>query len=765
MEHSIELSPDPFSNPRSAKRRKVTTYTLSRSTPKSTSKSNHRSNRRQSSANTERKDNAPQSLEINGSPQSASVFQKLSGAVSGIGQRLFEPAVSAGLNGQDETTCELESARSTHTTGSIHMTADPSDSDDDRDELSTENHVGTPVSVKTAPRVDGKIVSSHFSEHGNGENSSATRSGGRQRRKPRRYSQELVKPTMRKETDKMQPERKGILTPSKRKKGERIRKSVTFQGENNSSDLAFEDITPKDRTSQQTSSSPGLVHDPSPENQGETMQTPEDLQAGLSPALKVPDLVHDTVLGEPTIAPPARDPDVENLRSVLLSRLTHRSLNPIVGLSNEYQKVCSILSQTVTAGEGNSMLILGSRGVGKTLLVETAITELQQEHADTFHTIRLNGLFQTDDKLALKEIWRQLGREMDIDQDENQVGSYADTLSSLLALLSHPEELFTTDNEVPGNYAHGVTAKSVVFVMDEFDLFASHSRQTLLYNLFDIAQARKAPIAVIGLTTRLDVADYLEKRVKSRFSQRYLFVPAAKNLDAFKETCKATLIVSSTDKCPSGAELDAGIVKRWNAWVDQLFNEDEDMTRHLTSIFTTSKSLPDFHRSCLLPISRLNTSQLYAFPTGSDFITAGTALSAPDNILSELPALPHLQLALLVCAARFDAIYTSSTSGLDSIAVNFESVYAEYVRLSSDARIASSASGSLVASGSSRIWGRGSAEVAWDELIERGLFVETGGKGKEKNVRVEVSLDEIAPGVEGGGGKIPDEVKKWCKEI
>jgi origin recognition complex subunit 4 len=31
--------------------------------------------------------------------------------------------------------------------------------------------------------------------------------------------------------------------------------------------------------------------------------------------------------------------------------------------------------------------------------------------------VRLNGFIHTDDKLALKEIWRQLGREMDIEEE------------------------------------------------------------------------------------------------------------------------------------------------------------------------------------------------------------------------------------------------------------------------------------------------------------------------------------------------------------
>ena len=49
----------------------------------------------------------------------------------------------------------------------------------------------------------------------------------------------------------------------------------------------------------------------------------------------------------------------------------------------------------------------------------------------------------------------------------------------------------------------GDQSKSVVFVLDEFDMFAQHHNQTLLYNLFDVAQSAQAPICVIGLTTRL----------------------------------------------------------------------------------------------------------------------------------------------------------------------------------------------------------------------------------------------------------------------
>lgn len=229
--------------------------------------------------------------------------------------------------------------------------------------------------------------------------------------------------------------------------------------------------------------------------------------------------------------------ELKVLTQVVLEKLNGKRPVPLKGLESEYQKVFHLVEQTVTSGEGNSMLVLGSRGCGKTAIVETVLSCLAKEHANDFHVVRLNGFLHTDDRLALREMWRQLGREMNTEEEAGKISSYADTMATLLALLSHPEELFG-----PSGQADGVTAaKSIVILLDEFDLFVSHPRQTLLYNLFDIAQARKAPIAVIGLTTKVDVTEMLEKRVKSRFSHRYVFVPLPRSFETFSEICFAGL--------------------------------------------------------------------------------------------------------------------------------------------------------------------------------------------------------------------------------
>jgi origin recognition complex subunit 4 len=226
-----------------------------------------------------------------------------------------------------------------------------------------------------------------------------------------------------------------------------------------------------------------------------------------------------------------------SLVDIVLQKLCQRRPVPLTGLEDEYAKVYKLVEATVVAGEGNSMLVIGARGTGKTALVDNVLATLSKSERDNFHTIRLNGFVQTDDKLALREIWRQLGREMEIDEEGGK--SYADTLIMLLAILSHPEEISgQTGDQV---------AKSVIFVLEEFDLFATHARQTLLYNLLDIAQSRKAPIAILGLTTKFDVTESLEKRVKSRFSHRYVHLPLPKSLGSFHDICKAACSIEPSE--------------------------------------------------------------------------------------------------------------------------------------------------------------------------------------------------------------------------
>ncbi|KAL1648428.1 origin recognition complex subunit 4 [Diplodia intermedia] len=473
------------------------------------------------------------------------------------------------------------------------------------------------------------------------------------------------------------------------------------------------------------------------------------------------------------------------LKAKALGQVTGKEPVPLVGLEEEYKKVHQLVEQTISAGEGNSMLMIGARGSGKTALVNQVLKELSRDQRQDFHIIRLNGFVHTDDKLALREIWRQLGKEMDVEEDAAGK-NYADTLAKLLALLSHPSELAGEESDE--------VAKAVIFVMDEFDLFASHPRQTLLYNLFDIAQSRKAPITVLGLTTRISVSENLEKRVKSRFSHRYVHLSLAKSFTSFQEMCKSNLmlrpetfteseVTSFAAQIPSKSRPGAkskqpahstNILTAWNSSVETLFSDEHFLQSHLAPHYHLHKSVPAALSTFHLPISLLSPSTFPLTPahfvttstttTTTTTATSPTLLAAPDSKLSLLAHLSDLALALLVAAARLDIIHDADTC-------NFNMAYAEYAALASRAKIASAAGGAL-ASGT-RVWGREAARREWENLSRWELVMPVvngggsgggigGGTADSAMVRCDVALEEIAPSVGPGLDRV---VERWCRQI
>ncbi|ODN77966.1 hypothetical protein L202_05059 [Cryptococcus amylolentus CBS 6039] len=229
---------------------------------------------------------------------------------------------------------------------------------------------------------------------------------------------------------------------------------------------------------------------------------------------------------ENTTGQPLPD-DAEPVLKTILNTLNSRGItrDPPSFLDEDkneaLQGIYNLIKGTVDRGEGNSALVVGPRGSGKTRTVARALSLLPSSAARTAPIIvRLSGLAQTTDRLAIREMGRQIaeaeGRVMEeeaVDEDERgEDEEYAPTTlpSHLLALLTAP------------------SPRAIIILIEEFDLFTEHARQALLYCLFDVVQSvRSGPVgttprglAVIGITPRLDTLLLLEKRVKSRFSHR-----------------------------------------------------------------------------------------------------------------------------------------------------------------------------------------------------------------------------------------------------
>ncbi|KAJ3272394.1 origin recognition complex subunit 4 [Terramyces sp. JEL0728] len=171
----------------------------------------------------------------------------------------------------------------------------------------------------------------------------------------------------------------------------------------------------------------------------------------------------------------------------------------LIGLDTQQNQLNELLKRTISFGESNSVLVTGQKGSGKTTLVNNALATLSN---NTFYTIKLDGTYHTDDALALKSIIRQLHLELDL--QTQTTGSFAERLEFVISTLKSGNQ-----DTVP-----------IVFIVEELDLFCSHNKQILLYNLFDVSQSNQTPICVVGTTCRIDTLLILEKRVKSRFSHR-----------------------------------------------------------------------------------------------------------------------------------------------------------------------------------------------------------------------------------------------------
>ncbi|KPI44022.1 Origin recognition complex subunit 4 [Cyphellophora attinorum] len=564
------------------------------------------------------------------------------------------------------------------------------------------------------------------------------------------------------------PRPKGILTPSKGRRNAR-HKSVVFDPDEQQirAQLGFRDIDESPKKSarstrtKETTSYAEAEDDPAVEDDSpEPTREDDPLLDFDQPLDLLQSLQHTKAL--PAIRSTVDSPSVSSIKQQVLSQLTSaRPCPPGPHLSTQQSTLTNLLRSTIASGESNSLLMLGPRGSGKTLLLEHVLKELEEEHSSLFHVVRLNGFFQTDDRVALREIWRQLGRETQepsSDGDESVAVtaglSYADTLASLLSLLSHPDEMEPDLDGVDARMtdeADGTSskvAKSTIIILDEFDLFTLHPRQTLLYNLFDIAQSRKAPIAVSPLAAYTPV----------------------RTLGEMNEVVEKALTVRAA------GDKDREVAS-WNDHIKQSLLPSPIIAQLISQTFHTTKSVPDVLAALHTPIATLAlpqtpASQGKARKSQSSGLTTKPSIINPPlptpstnphhTILSRAMSLPTLHLALL--AALSSPSYPSPLPSFSTTFTHYQFLLNRTKLLASSGR-ASLARATGPAAGM-RAWSQSVCRGAWEEMIgEWGVLTLQGAGGSGMlvavdewaGVRVELDEEDVLwvlkhRGGEAGGG-------------
>lgn len=189
----------------------------------------------------------------------------------------------------------------------------------------------------------------------------------------------------------------------------------------------------------------------------------------------------------------------------------------------------------------------------------------------------------------MREIAYQLGQQTGksfLQVDEDGVDPFAEQDDNPFLDRSNPEVIETGLALPPPSHLPALISviptlsRPTIVILDAFDLFALHPRQALLYCLLDTVQGCRTSmdnkgLAVIGITTRIDTINLLEKRVKSRFSGRVIRITGISTVQQWLSLTKKALC---PETCPM--DVDEDLASEWNdAWKRRIseFAEDKDV--------------------------------------------------------------------------------------------------------------------------------------------------------------------------------------------
>jgi len=320
----------------------------------------------------------------------------------------------------------------------------------------------------------------------------------------------------------------------------------------------------------------------------------------------------------------------------------------LFGQEENVQYLLDMVERTVKKGESNSLLVLGPHGVGKTAVVRKVLNLAAESTswAENAVVVQLSGIVQTDDKVALKDITKQLHLENVV--GDKVFGSFSEHLSFLLASLKAGDS---------------TGSKPIIFILEEFDCFTSHKNQTLLYNLFDVAQSRAVPICIIGISCQIDVIELLEKRVRSRFSHRHLYMmPFQQFQPYFQLACE--LMKVENNSFPDS--------KEWNSQISG-FMEKKETKKFLENQFMVNKSIAYLKRILYMGLLKMISSGAAGLESkhlelASEDTYSLDKKNANDLLIKDLSV---VEICLLVAIKHINQIY-------DNEPFNFEMVFHEY---------------------------------------------------------------------------------------
>lgn len=501
------------------------------------------------------------------------------------------------------------------------------------------------------------------------------------------------------------------------------------------------------------------------ENVDSDLQTQQEQSPSESESISMEPAVSSAVASESSSSSfHATASDVTLMKQTIKLQLSGLSF-PLLqksSLAEPYKEVYTLIEHTIRDSEGHSTLLVGPRGSGKTLITDTAISNLRDKYGQLFVTIKLNAFLHSDDNLAIREIARQLDLHSRLEGGNSDTTTFeqraiSDTFTNILLAL---------DSRIPG---HRKLSVRVVILIDEMERFTG-GKQTLLYNLFEFSQNLAIPICVVGISTKITTRELLEKRVRSRFSQRIISIGRAPTMDEFWYNSSLNLKVP--EECM--AQFDSQeYPKKWNQHIDQLFTFPSGLKKVIYKVFYSTRNYKDVYCCCQLPVSCISES--CPFPQSEKFEVYLDQVSAGD-VQSIVESLSSLELLLALAAARW-------VEKAEVPHVNFNLAYKEYSEMVKQLNVeATTVSGnsfmdSTILAGvkvSQKLWSPKVLRDCWANLYKAGVLFDVVTTNNEVNInnslnmyknmvledskmlQVDITLDEL-------GLLIDESYKKWAR--
>jgi len=287
-------------------------------------------------------------------------------------------------------------------------------------------------------------------------------------------------------------------------------------------------------------------------------------------------------------------------------------------------EVFSVMQRSLDGTENGSVLLLGEAGSGKTHVVEWCVQQLQGAEHPPAVLHAYGGAYSTDSE-CLRHLATQATGQLVTPPHRN--ASFEAGLEWIRSVLA---EGFRR-------------ASAVLIILDRFEHFCMGARQTLLYNLFDIAQEVGVRLCIVGTSEKMDVMDSLEKRIRSRFSMRHLHTFLPTNMVDLTQVLMAKLrLPASCGLKPAFLKelhrgLEAAICAKAPCWSEHL-ELGRPPAWFLAQCLPVSVLLRDHGQASLSPKKRLRV----------DRALVATAAGARELLVSGLSEAEHAVLLALL---------------------------------------------------------------------------------------------------------------------